>query len=85
MVSLFYLLLKFSYFNSQAMNSDFDKDVDNPDNYKFTIFYYNINDRRVIVPKRNRWLGWTLNFGQVNTYLLIASIIIIIVVSKIYL
>lgn len=67
------------------MNNDLDRDVDNPDNYKFTIFYYNTNDRRVIVPKRNRMFGWTLNFGQVNTYLLIAGIVIILVVSKIYL
>lgn len=67
------------------MNSDFDRHVDNPDNYKWTIFYYNPEDSRIIVPKRTRWMGWTLNFGRTNTYLILAGIIIIAIVSKVYL
>lgn len=66
------------------MEFDYDRDVDNPDNYKLTIFYFNKNDKRVIVPKRNRLLGWTLNFGQLNTYLLLGSIFAIVILTKIY-
>lgn len=67
------------------MNSNFDKDLDNPDNYRFTIFYYNPNDSRLIVPKRNKYMGWTLNFGRTNTYLILIGIIIIAAVTRYYL
>jgi len=67
------------------MEFDYDRDIDNPDNYRLTIFYFNRSDKRVIVPKRNRLLGWTLNFGQINTYFLLASIIAIVVLTKIFL
>ena len=66
------------------MNSDFDRHVDNPDNYKFGIFYYNTKDSRIIVPKRKRIMGWTINFGRTNTYLIFAGIVIIMVVAKFY-
>lgn len=67
------------------MNNSYDKDVDNPDNYIWSLFYFNKKDIRVIVPKRNRLLGWTLNFGRLNTYLLLISIVIIAIVSKLLL
>ncbi len=67
------------------MRNEMDPEVDNPENYKFTIFYFNPKDKRVIVPKRNRLLGWTLNFGIINTYLLLVSIILILLLYKFYL
>ncbi len=67
------------------LDSNYDMDIDNPDNYKLIVFYFNKNDRRVIVPKRNRLLGWTLNFGQLNTYLLIIAIFAIVILAKIFL
>ncbi len=67
------------------MNNDIDRHVENPDNYRFAIFYYNPGDQRIIVPKRNRMMGWTLNFGRTNTYLIIAGIIIIVYLAKFYL
>lgn len=36
----------------------------NPGNWKLGIFYFCPLDRRVVVPKRNRALGWTLNFAR---------------------
>ena len=35
-----------------------------PNDWKWGIFYYNPNDPRIFVPKRIKWLGWTLNFAQ---------------------
>ncbi|MAZ93055.1 MAG: hypothetical protein CMF58_01425 [Lentimicrobiaceae bacterium] len=67
------------------MNNDIDKYVDNAENYKYTIFYFNSKDSRIIVPKRNRLLGWQLNFGKRNTYIIIIFIAIIIIISKLYL
>ncbi len=59
-----------------------DPEVDNPENYKFTIFYFNPKDKRAIVPKRNRLLGWTLNFGNIYAYLIFGFFIAIIVLYK---
>jgi uncharacterized membrane protein len=47
----------------------------NPGNYKWGIFYFNPEDPRAIVPKFNRWMGWTLNFAKPATYLIIAAFI----------
>lgn len=67
------------------MKNNFDPEVDNSDNYKFTIFYYNTSDKRIIIPKRNKYLGWTLNFGNHFTFLLIISIISILLISSLFL
>lgn len=45
-------------------------------------FYINRFDSRIIVPKRNKMMGWTLNFGNPFTYVLIAIIIGLIIISK---
>ena len=45
------------------------------ENYKWGIFYYNPADRRLFVPKRNKLLGWTLNFANPWSYAFIAGII----------
>ena len=49
----------------------------NPDNWK-GIFYVNSKDPRVIVPKINPSMGWTLNFGHKNTYIGFVLIILIL-------
>ena len=53
----------------------------NPDNWK-GILYVNSKDPRVIVPKLNPSLGWTLNLGNVYAYIGIIAIILIIVTSQ---
>jgi len=58
---------------NEAMNK-------NPNNWK-GIFYVNSKDPRVLVPKLNPLMGWTLNFGNKYTYLGIIAIIIIVVGS----
>jgi uncharacterized membrane protein len=50
-------------------------DVNDPDNYKWGIFYFNPDDMRAVVPKRNQWMGWTLNFGQPLAWIIILGII----------
>ena len=52
-----------------------------PNNWRAGIFYFNKKDPRVRVPKRNPMLGWTLNFGNPISYLILASLIILIAVS----
>ena len=62
-----------------------DPEINNPNNYKFSVFYYNTDDNRVFVPKRNKYMGWTLNFGNHFTYLILGTIISIAVLFNIFL
>ncbi len=54
----------------------------NPDNWK-GIFYVNSKDPRIIVPKINPSMGWTLNFGHKTTIIGIVLIILIIVAYQV--
>jgi uncharacterized membrane protein len=47
----------------------------NSENYKWGLFYFNHEDPRAIVPKVNKWMGWTFNFARPETYLIIAAFI----------
>jgi uncharacterized membrane protein len=47
----------------------------NPENYKWGFLYFDRSDYRVIVPKANKWMGWTFNFARPETYLIIAAFI----------
>ncbi len=58
----------FNQFELDNMGND-------PDNYIWGIFYFNPKDYRIILPKRNKYLGWTLNFAKVETYLILFFII----------
>ncbi len=35
-----------------------------PQNWKWGIFYYNKEDKRILPPKRIGWMGWTINFAN---------------------
>lgn len=57
--------------------------IDEPQHYKFGIFYFNPEDERVVVPKRYRYMGWTFNFARAESYLLLLVIsLTIYVISK---
>jgi len=56
------------------MKHKIDRNISDPNNYKFGIFYYNPADKRVIVPKQDRYRGWTINFGNIYAYLLIVLV-----------
>ena len=72
------------------MKNDFDqfendRMIDDPMNYKWGIFYFNRKDSRIVVPKRVRGMGWTLNFGNIYAYALIILIVATgILIGKIY-
>ena len=46
-----------------------------PKNYKWGIFYFNSRDPRIFLSKRNIGMGWTLNFANPSSYLIIFLII----------
>ncbi len=63
---------------NERQNDFWHKD---PSNWRGGIFYFNRRDPRVMVPKRNPTLGWTLNFGNPVSWLILASIAVLIAVS----
>ena len=59
--------------------------VDNIENFKLGVFYFNKRDSRTVVLKRTRSFGWTLNFAHWGSYafvvVIIGSIVLSIVLS----
>jgi uncharacterized membrane protein len=56
---------------------DFNRIEQNPEHYKWGLFYFNPDDRRIILPKRAQWMGWTLNFANLWSYVILGSIIVV--------
>jgi len=57
-----------------------DEMRNDPKNYIGGILYFNHHDKRVILPKRNRYLGWTFNFAHPYTYVIIAFLIAVFII-----
>ena len=55
---------------------------EDPQFYKWGVFYYNPNDERILVPKRIRAMGWTFNFARQEAYLFVFIVGIIIWLSN---
>jgi uncharacterized membrane protein len=51
-------------------------DENQPNHYKWGFLYFDPADHRVIVPKRDAWMGWTFNFASPFTYPIIAGILV---------
>jgi len=49
-----------------------------PANWKWGIFYFCREDPRIIVPKRIRGLGWTINFARPSALLWLAFMLLFI-------
>ena len=56
-----------------------------PNNWKFGIFYFNKNDKRIFPPKRYGYFGCTINFLNLKSILLNISVVALIVLIVIYL
>jgi len=61
---------------------EFDRMIQDPTNYKAGIFYFNRKDRRILVPKRIMGMGWTLNFANSYTYVLILGLFLAVLIFK---
>ena len=46
------------------------------------MFYYNPADKRLMPPKRHKWMGWTINFANPYSILLGIGIITALFVSR---
>jgi len=47
--------------------------------YKWGFLYFDPKDKRVILPKVNPALGWTFNFGNPITYLIIVAFVLLLI------
>ncbi len=47
-----------------------------PNNWKWGCFYYNKEDKRLLPPKRIKWMGWTVNFANPNSILVFLLILL---------
>lgn len=65
-------------------NNQYNILLKDPDNWR-GLFYVCSKDPRIIVPKKNPKFGWTLNFGNVNSYLVIIAIIMIAIAAEYFL
>lgn len=63
------------------MKNDFFNGDDNsdPKNWKYGIFYFNPNDKRLFPPKRNPYMGWTVNFANPKSILLFVVVLLVII------
>ncbi len=52
-----------------------DKKPTDPSKYFLGIFYFNKEDKRLLPPKRIAALGWTINFANPWSILLVLAII----------
>lgn len=50
----------------------------NPNNWQGP-FYVNRKDPRILVPKSNPKMGWTLNFGNIWSYIAIAALVVLFI------
>jgi uncharacterized membrane protein len=50
-----------------------------PDNWKWGEFYFNKEDKCIFPPKRNKYLGWTINFATPKSYTAFILLVLIII------
>ena len=47
-----------------------------PNHWIWGIFYFNKQDHRLLPPKRNPWMGWTVNFANPKSILLLLAMML---------
>ena len=57
----------------------YDKYWNNPQNWKWHVFYICKDDPRIIVPKKPQWIGRTLNFAHSKSFLVLLLTILVMV------
>lgn len=57
---------------SHEQSDEWRKD---PSNWVWGIFYYNKEDKRLLPPKKYKWMGWTTNFANGYSVLFMVALI----------
>jgi uncharacterized membrane protein len=56
-----------------------------PEKWKWGWLYYNKDDKRIFPPKRNKYLGWTVNFANPISIISMTAIGVTIILISQYL
>lgn len=51
-----------------------------PSKWFLGMFYYNAEDDRLLPPKRIPWMGWTVNFANPRSVLLLIGILAVVAI-----
>jgi uncharacterized membrane protein len=70
--------------SNKPTQEQYDAWTDDPENWRYSFFYYNPKDDRLLPPKRNRMLGWTINFANPKS-IIVFAILLAAVVAILYL
>ncbi|MEZ5046286.1 MAG: DUF5808 domain-containing protein [Chitinophagaceae bacterium] len=68
--------------NQKHTEETFEQWRKDPNNWKWGIFYYNKEDKRLLPPKRNKNLGWTINFA--NPFSIVLLVIFIFLIPLVF-
>ncbi|MHC0442711.1 DUF5808 domain-containing protein [Flavobacterium sp. 3-210] len=70
--------------SEKPTQEDYDNWHKDPSNWFLGCFYYNPKDKRLMPPKRIEWMGYTINFANPYSVMLLLPfvIILILVLSK---
>lgn len=71
--------------NHKPTKETLDRWHNDPNNWKWGVFYFNKDDKRIFPPKKIKLLGWTVNFANPISILALLTIIVIILVLSNYL
>ena len=55
-----------------------------PNNWKYGIFYFNREDKRLLPPKRQEWMGWTVNFANLKSVLFFIGMMVFFIFITLY-
>ena len=48
---------------------------EDPNNWVWGMFYFNPEDKRLVPPKRIKWMGWTVNFASPKSIVFMFALI----------
>jgi uncharacterized membrane protein len=65
--------------SEKPTQEDYDNWHKDPSKWSLRFFYYNPKDKRLLPPKRIEWMGYTINFANPYSVLLLLPLVIIIV------
>ena len=67
--------------SEQPTHEDYDNWHKDPNNWFWGYFYYNPKDKRIFPPKRIKWMGYTVNFANPYSVLILLAILALVPLS----
>ncbi|WP_264553482.1 DUF5808 domain-containing protein [Flavobacterium sp. N2038] len=64
--------------SEKPTQEDYDNWHKDPKNWYLGFIYYNPKDKRLLPPKKIQWMGYTINFANPYSVLLLLPLVIII-------